>query len=118
MTRLQRKTRRGAVLAMVIVMLSLLQLTVISSVKGTTDDTDEAVLRVQTLRAFYASESGALIALAEDLRGNTPPGTGDTLALPNATATFLETPWDDGNNILEVEGQADAAHRRIQVGLE
>lgn len=113
-----KTSRRGAVLAMVIVMLALLQLTVISSIKGTTDDSDEAVLRVETLRAFYASESGALIALAEDLRGNPPPSTGGTLALPNATATFIETPWDDGNNILEVEGQADAAVRRIQVNLE
>ncbi len=111
-------SRRGAVLAMVIVMLALLQLTVISSVRGTTDDTDEVVLRIQTLRAFYASESGALIALAEDLRGNTPPGTGDTLELPNAAATFLETPWDDGNDTLEVEGQADIARRRIRISLE
>ncbi|USN98756.1 MAG: hypothetical protein H6810_11420 [Phycisphaeraceae bacterium] len=103
---------------MVIVMLALLELTVLSSLGGTADDADEVVLRIETLRAFYAAESGAVLALSDELRGLTPPGTGDELLLPNARVEFLQTPWDDEGDVLTVEGRSDAARRRIQISLE
>lgn len=103
---------------MVIVMIALLQLMVINSLGGTADDADEVVLRIQTLRAFYAAESGAVVALADELRGVDPPGTGELLLLPNASAEFFQTPWDDSGDLLVVEGHADIARRRIQISLE
>ncbi|MBZ0171497.1 MAG: hypothetical protein K8E66_03880 [Phycisphaerales bacterium] len=112
------QSRRGAVLAMVIVLIALLQLMVITSLGGAADDADEVVLRIQTLRAFYAAESGAVVALSDELRGITPPGAGELLALPNGVAVFLQTPWDDEGGLLVVEGRADIARRRIQISLQ
>lgn len=111
------RPRRGAVLVVVFVMIALIQLAVISAVAGTADDAEEIVLRVQTLRAFYAAESGAVIAIAEEIRGNPPPRAGDVLELPGGLVEFIETPWA-GGGLLVIEGRATFARRRIQIQME
>jgi hypothetical protein len=112
------RTRRGAAIAVVVVMLAMLQIAALSMLTGGADDAEEVVLRVQTLRAFYAGESGAAMALGDALRGLPPPSAGTVIELPGASVELLETPWDGAGASLVVEGRSVSARRRFEIRLE
>lgn len=113
-----RTRRRGSAIAVVIVMLAMLQIAALSMLTGGADDAEEVVLRVQTLRAFYAGESGAVMSLGDALRGLPPPTSGTVIELPGASVELLETPWDGAGEALVVEGRSVSARRRFEIRLE
>jgi len=106
------KSRRGSVLVVLVVVMAILALVVAGAVRPVSDESDLATLRVETVRAFYASESGAII-LMNAVIGLTPmPSNGDTVVLNNQTIRFVQIP--DANGVAIVEGVSGDATRRIQ----
>lgn len=113
-----RGGRRGAAIVMVVVMLAMLQLAALSMLTGGADDAEEVVLRVQTLRAFYAGESGVVMSLGDALRGLPPPPAGTVIELPGASVELLESPWEGVGGAMVVEGRSVSARRRFEIRLE
>lgn len=84
MTKVLRKpggaTRRGGVLAVLLVVLGVVSIAALGSVTPAADETMLAAARVERVRASYAADAGIAVALAEvisgsDMDGDGKPGT-------------------------------------------
>lgn len=60
-----RHDRRGAAVVAIIVSMLILGLIITGAVLGTARDQDLTVRRLETIRAFYAAEAGANMAIRE-----------------------------------------------------
>lgn len=110
--------RRGAGIAVVILLLALVQMTAISAVGGSADESDAAVTRVLTTRAFYAAEAAATVAVHAVRTGLDLPAAGEALAIGTATAVFVSAPAPGEPGDIRVEGRADRCVRRVRVTLD
>jgi len=70
------RTRRGSVLAAVIVLLLTLEIAVASLLMSATNEQGVGVDRLNTVRAFYAAEAGTQMALREIMLGTDEDGDG------------------------------------------
>jgi hypothetical protein len=108
----QTDHRRGTVLVVLVVVMAILALVVAGAVRPVRDESDIATLRVETTRAFYAAESGAIILMNAVIGQSPMPTNGDTVALGNQTILFVQVP--DANGVAIVEGLSGDAIRRIE----
>lgn len=70
------RTRRGSVLAAVIVLLLILELALASLLMSGTNEQGVGIDRLNTVRAFYAAEAGTQMALREIMLGTDEDGDG------------------------------------------
>ena len=111
-----RHTRRGTVIVVIVVVMAILALVVAGAVRPVRDESDLATLRVETARAFYASESGAIILMNAVLGNTSMPVSGSSITLDGQTINFIQIPDDQG--IAIVEGSSGDARRRIEFTTE
>lgn len=108
--------RRGVVIVLTLVAIVALGLAVAGSFEPLAHEAETAAGRVESARAFYAAESGALIALGALAHAGPIPEPGDEIALPFQTVRFLEVPAGAGD--LVTEGVSGAAARRVRLQIE
>lgn len=114
--RMSQHNRRGTVLVVIVVVMAILALVVAGAVRPVRDESDLATLRVETTRAFYASESGAIIMMNAAL-GKTPmPLAGDIVTIDGQSILFVQIPNEQG--IAIIEGRSGDASRRIEFRTE
>ena len=117
MSRLALRTkRRGAIVAAVVIMLAMLHVVVIGVVFSGGDESQVAVLRVETARAFYAAESGARVLVRTLHDDGELPGEGDELGLDESVVRFVSIP--DGAGEYVVEGVSGFGRRRVSLEVE
>lgn len=109
--------RRGVALAVAALLLSVATITAVAAIAASADDSSDSALRVQGLRAFYAAESGALLARRQQADTPASPLTGER-TLPEGQrfvviAPFAPTPAPPGT--ATIEGQCGQGGRRIVV---
>lgn len=108
--------RRGSALVVVVIVMAILSLVVAGAVRPVRDESDLATLRVETTRAFYASESGAIIMMNAVL-GNAPmPNSGDSITLNGQAILFVQIP--DNQGVVIIEGSSGDARRRVEFTAE
>jgi len=108
--------RRGSVLAVLVVVLALMGLVVVGVVRPLRDEASIAALRVETTRAFYAAESGAIVVMQGSLGATPLPVSGDETAMLGQTVRFTQVPEAPG--IAIVEGLSGDATRRVELMIE
>ena len=113
-----RPRTRAAALAMVVALLAVVNLAVVATLRTGADSADRDTLGIETARAFYAAESGAVIAIRELGVGADLPEVGDTLELGPATVRFDAMPENDGVGSIEVEGVSGRGYRRVELTVE
>lgn len=111
-----KHTRRGTVIVVIVVVMAILALVVAGAVRPVRDESDLATLRVETSRAFYASESGAIILMNAVLGNISMPISGSSITIDGQTIEFIQIPDDQG--IAIVEGSSGDARRRIEFTTE
>jgi len=111
-----RRSRRGAVLAAVVLLIALMNIAVIGSTVAAGDDAKLGSLRVETMRAFLAAESGVAVVVTEINAGRDPPD--GAITLPNGEVMEI----DDGGGTppmdVQVTGSFGRAVRRIEISVE
>lgn len=118
MRRLGRsQLRRGMAILVVVVMIAVIHLTVIGAVTRGARGADMASLRIETMRALFAADSGVMVWLREDAAGQTPE-SGDEVNIGSQRVLFVESPEAGESGTLTVEGQSGRARRRVSVELE
>ncbi len=108
-------TRRGTAVVIIVLLMAMLGLVVAGSIRPLRDEADIASLRVETTRAFYASESGGIIVMNAFMGNTDMPDPGSSITLNNETIHFLQQPDSDGVTI--IEGVSGDARRVIQLTI-
>ena len=109
-------SRRGSVLAVLVVVLAILGLVVAGSVRPVKDEATLAGMRVETMRAFYAAESGTFVLVGAYLGDAAMPIEGSTLELNGQSIVFTQVPDQGGTAI--VHGKSGDATRRIELAVD
>lgn len=110
--------RRGIAVAAIVIVLALINLVVIASLEGGTDDAMSAAIRVETVRAFYAAEAGSVIAVEVLSEEKTPPAAGEVLSLDTGQVTFTRVPTTGTTRTLVIDGRSGVAFRRVHITAE
>lgn len=111
--------RRGTVLAVVVLLLAAINVTTLTVLYGTGDDAAVGALRIETVRALYAAESGTLAVAKLRERRLTLPVAGSALTLPNARATYEQVPAANAlTGTLVVRGTSGDAARRVRLDFD
>jgi len=112
--------RRGVALIVAVLIISVTNLVVIGAVRASGDDARVAALRADTLRAFYASESGVRMGVREYIDDPANPLTG-TVTLPGGEVVEVIDPLEASPAApgqLVIEGSYGTARRRLQVDVQ
>ncbi|MCB9846461.1 MAG: hypothetical protein H6811_10815 [Phycisphaeraceae bacterium] len=113
-----RSRRRGAIVAAIVVLLALMNLVVVGVLRPTADESQLAEDRVQSSRAFHASESGARIAIRRILAGDDPLEAGTTVSVGVAEIEFIQSPESGEPGEIVIEGRSGDARRRLSVMVQ
>ncbi len=113
----KKRVRRGAGIAVVVLLLAILNLAILGAVGASGDDLSLAALRVETTRAFYAAEGGGIIASRLVREGLSVPVVGSSLMLSNARITYVTVPATATPGTITIEGTSGDASRRISIVL-
>lgn len=109
--------RRGIAIAVLVIIFALITFVVIAAVGGSSGDAQIAAIRVETVRASYAAESGAVIIFRSVLDGEELPASGTQISLGAETILFVQTP-PEGVGTVIVEGRSGLASRRFSLEIE
>ncbi|MCC6427275.1 MAG: hypothetical protein IT435_10700 [Phycisphaerales bacterium] len=112
-----RLLRRGGIIVVVLVIIAAAHLAVMGAIAPSPDDAQIAAFRVETSRAFYATDSCAMVCRKMLSSGVYTPKTGDTLTVGSSTASYLNVPPGDEDGDVIIEGRNGSAVRRIKVTL-
>lgn len=112
------RTRRGVGIAAVVIVLAALNLAVLGAVRATADDAYTGSMRVETMRALYAAESAARIAVRCAIDERPFPAAGSTVSLGTSTMQFMVVPAEGAVGDLVVLGRSGVAVRRLSITIE
>ena len=113
---MSKQSRRGSVLAVLVVVLALLGLVVAGSIRPLRDEATLTTMRVETVRAFYAAESGSMITIQGYMGQTEMPLEGTEVVVNDQTIVFSQIPESDG--IAIIHGVSGDATRRIELELQ
>lgn len=112
----KRSSRRGVIVLIAVIILAVMNVAILSTVAAAGSDAHIGVLRVETIRAFYAAESGATICVKGIIGPSTPPTEGSSATVGSETVHFIQVQTPPGELI--VEGRAGFARRRLAIQVE
>jgi hypothetical protein len=115
MKRTRSHRRRGTGIAALILLLAVLNIAALGVLAAGSDESDLGVTRAQTLRAFYAAESGGVAVLRLSQESQTLPTQGSTLTLGAATTTYSTVTVSGTTRRVVVTGTSGDATRRVEV---
>lgn len=112
--------RRGIALVVAVIMLSVVALVTLGAVASAADDARVGSLRIESLRAFYAAESGAMLSRRQQRENASAPLTG-TFSLREGQrftviAPFKGAPLEAG--VSTIDGLCGRAATRAEVESE
>jgi hypothetical protein len=104
--------RRGTVIAIVVLLIAAINVTTIAVLYGGADDASVGVLRVESVRAFYAADAGVRVVTKLRANNATLPSPGATLTVPTGTAEYEVVPATATTaGMLRVRGMSGDAQR-------
>ncbi|GMV27448.1 MAG: hypothetical protein AMXMBFR58_34790 [Phycisphaerae bacterium] len=118
MSRSTRPRRgRGAAIVAVVVVIAALHLAVMGTLQSSTDDAQTAAFRIETTRAFYATDSCVMVCRRLLSSEVWTPAEGDEIDFGNATASYVDVPAEGEEGNLVIEGRSGDATRRVRALL-
>lgn len=112
------RSGRGVAVAALVVVLALINVVVIGTIAAGSEESEDAISRVESTRAFYASESGTRVALRCLSAGLAPPASGSTTSIGPAKVRYVLVPSETGSGTIVVEGVSGSAVRRTRVVID
>jgi hypothetical protein len=115
-TRQSPRTRRGVVMAVIVLMLASINAITMTVLYSSGDEASLGALRVETARALYAAESASIAVVRLRSERRPLPIAGSALVLPTGSATYVQVPGDNTpTGTLVVRGQSGDAERRVRL---
>lgn len=110
--------RRGAAVAMIIMLLAAVQLVVVGGLGGAADEADQGVRRLLGVRTIYAADGAGLIIARQVRDGLAVPAVGASWTLGSSTATVTSAPAALTAGTIVVDVHSDAATRRLEITVD
>ncbi|MEM7623357.1 MAG: hypothetical protein AAF235_09150 [Planctomycetota bacterium] len=104
-------------IASVVLAVIVLQASTIAVIGSSSGDSLSSIQRVETTRAFFAAESGLVVALVESASGVLPT-QGLAVDLGGARFEMIAVPALNSTGDIVLEGRSGITRRRIRVGVE
>ena len=108
--------RRGNAVVVLVVVMAVLSLVVVGLVRPLGDESSIAAMRVETVRAFYAAESGALVVMKGYMGDADMPAQGSEVVINGQSVLYTQVPG--GSGVAVIEGRSGDASRRIELELQ
>jgi hypothetical protein len=112
-----RGARRGMGIAVVVVMLAIVNIAVLGAVAASGEEANLGAMRLETTRAFYAAESGAMVVVRQLREGVEAPQAGTSLSFASARVEFERVPRVGEGGEAIVIGTSGFARRRVVVTI-
>jgi hypothetical protein len=109
--------RHGFAVALVVIVLAVLNIAVIGTITASGDDAQLGAMRLETVRAFYAAESGAVTCVKLSSQSMTMPAAGSQQSLGSATIEFTQVPASGQPGTIVVIGRSGFGERRVRITL-
>jgi len=110
-------SRRGVAVVAVVILLAVVNLAVLAGLEAGADDASAAALRIETARAFYAADAGAIIVLRALSHGTAVPGAGTEIPLPSSSLMIVSAPGSGAGDV-EIQGTSGLATRRVLITID
>ncbi len=110
-------SRRGMAVVGIVVLLAIIHIVVIGSVSSGARESDVQTLRLETLRAFLAADSGVVVWIRMDAAGETIDA-GETVDIGTERMIYVSAPDAGEAGTVVIEGQSGRARRRVAVDVE
>lgn len=110
--------RRGAVIAVMVLLLAAVQMVALTTLGGSADETDQAVRRILAARAQFAADGAGAIVARQVRDGLTVPAAGTTWTIGSATARVVSAPHAATAGAIVIDVTCDRATRRVRITLE
>ncbi len=111
------RSRKGMAVVGIVIMLGIIHLVIIGSVTSGARRSNVQTLRLETLRAFLAADSGVIQWIRLDAAGLTPE-SGTLVDIGTQRIVFVSSPGTGEAGTVVVEGQSGRARRRVAVDVE
>ncbi len=111
-------SRRGLAVLVVVVLLAAANIVVIGTLSGSAADASIASFRVDSVRACYATESGAIAVVKTTQLSSTRPTVGTTYTVGNGTFVVTAMPAVSATGSVNVTGVSGSATRRMRVQVQ
>lgn len=110
------RPRRGVALGALVLLIAVINVGAAATMSAGPDEVWIGAMRVESLRALYAAESGAMVAVRTLEAGLPAPAQGSTIELSGASVRYevVDTP-PSGTQRIEVLGTAGEAMRRVGI---
>ena len=116
-----RKTKtshRGLAVLVVVVLLAAANIVVIGTLSGSAADASIASFRVDSVRAGYATESGAIAVVKTTQLSSTRPTVGTAYTVGNGSFVVTAMPAVGVAGNVNVTGTSGVATRRVRVQVQ
>lgn len=104
-------------IAGVVAMLAIVHVAIVGSVAAGARESDVQSLRIESLRAAAAADTGAMMWMRLDAAGDVP-ASGDAVSYGDQTILFVESPQIGEGNVVVIEGRSGRARRRLELVVE
>lgn len=115
-TTAHKSTQRGVAITAIVIVIAMVNAALVHTIVAGAGDRSTTAWRAQTMRAFFAAESGIAIIRGE-LADDRIPESGTITLQPGVTVT-IERSADDFPLDVTATARAGIATRRIEVRLE
>lgn len=114
----RKQTRRGAAVVLAVIVLAALNLVIVGSLAASAEESRVGAFRVDSVRAFYAAESGSMIAARLLGAAVELPELNTPVAVGAASFTLIEAPQPNTAGTVRIVGRAGDASRRIRLTID
>lgn len=114
----RKRTRRGAAVVLAVIVLAALNLVIVGSLAASAEESRVGAFRVDSVRAFYAAESGSMIAARLLGSAIELPDLNTPVPVGPANFTLTEAPELNTAGTVRIIGRAGDASRRIRLTID
>lgn len=110
--------RRGLAVLVVVVLLAAANIVVIGTLAGSAADASIASFRADSVRAFYATESGGIAVIKTTQLNSARPTVAVVYTVGNGTYTVTAMPAVAASGNVNITGTSGVASRRLRIQVQ
>lgn len=113
---IRKQPRKGMVIAIMVVVLAMMNVLVLGVVTSGTTSTSADIARLESVRAIFAADAGAMVAMRQATLGRPCPANGTIVTLPGGgRVVWVSSPASGASGTVRIDGTNANAVRRVSV---